>query len=98
MHGSVSGKESPAVANGATTPTYGLMGGLGTLTQMRRPSANGFAREGSYQSSRDSTVRVSDLKRALSGYVVAGRRQSPTRRPQAGSGGDLRTVAVPAAC
>ncbi|KAJ9608079.1 plasma membrane localization protein [Cladophialophora chaetospira] len=84
-HGSVSGKESPAAANGATTPTYGLVGGLGTLTQIRRPSANGSPARVPTTSSRDSTVRVSDLKRALSGYAVAGRRQSPTRRPQAGS-------------
>ena len=85
LPGSVSGKESPAFANGNTTPTYGLMGGLGNLTQMRRPSANGSPVRVATASSRDSTVRVTDLKRALTGYVVAGRRQSPTRRQQAGS-------------
>lgn len=85
LPGSVSGNESPAVPNGSTTPTYGLVGGLGALTQMRRPSANGSPARVATTSSRDSTVRVTDLKRALSGYVVAGRRKSPTRRPQAGS-------------
>ncbi|ETI27601.1 hypothetical protein G647_00050 [Cladophialophora carrionii CBS 160.54] len=84
-HGSVSGKESPALANGNMNPAYGLMGGLGSLTQMRRPSANGSPARVPTTSSRDSTVRVTDLKRALSGYAVAGRRHSPVRGPQAGS-------------
>ena len=82
--GSVSGKESPALVNGDTTPTYGLVGGLGNLTQMRRPSANGSPARAPTGSSRDSTVRVTDLKRALSGYVVAGKRQHPIR-PRSGS-------------
>jgi protein EFR3 len=83
--GSVNGKESPGLVNGNTTPTYGLVVGLGSLTQMRRPSANGSPARVPTTSSRDSTVRVTDLKRALSGYAVAGRRPSPTRRPQTGS-------------
>lgn len=84
-HGSVSGKDSPGIVNGNANPAYGLMGGLGSLTQMRRPSANGSPARGPTSSSRDSTVKVTDLKRALSGYQVAGRRQSPMRRPQTGS-------------
>ncbi|KIW25126.1 uncharacterized protein PV07_10790 [Cladophialophora immunda] len=83
--GSVNGKESTATANGTTTPTYGLTGGLGSLTQVRRASATGSPARVPTTSSRESTVRVTDLKRALSGYGVTGRRQSPLRRPQAGS-------------
>ncbi|OAP58103.1 hypothetical protein AYL99_07193 [Fonsecaea erecta] len=83
--GSVNGKESTGAVNGTTTPTYGLTGGLGSLTQVRRASATGSPARVPTTSSRDSTVRVTDLKRALSGYGVSGRRQSPLRRPQASS-------------
>ncbi|KAJ9499295.1 plasma membrane localization protein [Exophiala xenobiotica] len=82
-HGSTSGQESPINANGSTTPTYGLTSGLGSLTQARRPSANGSPARMPTTSSRDSTMRVTDLKRALSGYVVGGRRRSPLRNPTA---------------
>ncbi|KIW45461.1 uncharacterized protein PV06_03852 [Exophiala oligosperma] len=84
-HGSVSGQESPVNANGSTTPTYGLASGLGTLTKARRPSANGSPTRVPTTSSRDSTMRVTDLKRALSGYAAGGRRQSPLRKPLTGS-------------
>jgi protein EFR3 len=88
-HGSVGGKDSPINANGGTTPTYGIAGGigsgLGSLTQMRRPSANGSPARVPTTSSRDSTLKVNDLKRVLSGYATTGRRKSPLRRPQTGS-------------
>ncbi|KIW16353.1 hypothetical protein PV08_06404 [Exophiala spinifera] len=80
-HGSVSGQESPVNANGSTTPTYGLASGLGSLTRVRRPSANGSPTRVPTTSSRDSTMRVSDLKRALSTYATGGRRHSPLRKP-----------------
>ena len=83
--GSVSGKEPPVPPNGHVAPAYALMGGLGTLTQMRRPSVNESPARVPTTSSRDSTVRVTDLKRALSGYAMAGRQQSPLGRPQAGT-------------
>lgn len=85
FHGSVSGTESPVGVNGNTTPAFGLLSGLGSLTQVRRPSANGSPTRGPTTSSRDSTMRVTDLKRALSGYAVDNRRPSPLRRPTTGS-------------
>lgn len=83
--GSASGQESPVNVNGSTTPTYGLSSGLGTLTKARRPSANGSPARGPTSSSRDSTMRVTDLKRALSQHVAGGRRQSPLRKPMTAS-------------
>ncbi|EXJ78705.1 hypothetical protein A1O1_09107 [Capronia coronata CBS 617.96] len=83
--GSASGQESPVNANGNTTPTYGLVSGLGSLTRTRRPSANGSPAREPTASSRDSTMRVSDLKRVLSGYAAGARQQSPLRRALAGS-------------
>lgn len=85
-HGSTSGQESPVAANGSTTPTFGLLGGLGTLTKNKRASANGSPSRHPTTSSRDSTMRVTDLKRALSSYAKNGtRRHSPLRRPTIGS-------------
>ncbi|KAI1628558.1 hypothetical protein EDD37DRAFT_12072 [Exophiala viscosa] len=82
--GSASGQESPVNANGSTTPVQGLGNGLGTLTKARRPSANGSPARGPTSSSRDSTMRVTDLKRALTG-VASGRRRSPLRQPMTAS-------------
>ncbi|KIX01967.1 uncharacterized protein Z518_07906 [Rhinocladiella mackenziei CBS 650.93] len=82
---SVSGRESPITANGNTTPTFGLLAGLGSLTKVRGSSANGSPARVPTTSSRDSTMRVTDLKRALSGHAASGRRPSPLRRPVAGS-------------
>ncbi|EXJ81186.1 hypothetical protein A1O3_07476 [Capronia epimyces CBS 606.96] len=82
--GSASGQESPVTANGHTTPPFGLVSGLGSLTRVRRPSANGSPAREPTTSSRDSTMRVSDLKRVLSGHVGV-RPRSPLRRAAAGS-------------
>lgn len=84
-HGSASGQESPITANGNTTPPFGLTSGLGSLTRARRPSANGSPAREPTTSSRDSTMRVSDLKRVLSGYAGSHRQRSPLRRAIAGS-------------
>ncbi|KEF58548.1 uncharacterized protein A1O9_06474 [Exophiala aquamarina CBS 119918] len=85
-HSSTSGQESPVAANGSTTPTFGLLGGLGTLTRNKRASANGSPSRHVTTSSRDSTIRVTDLKRALSSYARNGtRHHSPLRRPTIGS-------------
>lgn len=92
-HGSASGRESPVGANGTTTPTYGLLGGLGTLTKNRKTSVTGSASRQPTTSSRDSTIKVTDLKRALSRYSRNGtRQQSPLRRPTIGSGSRRSTV------
>lgn len=91
--GSTSGRESPVGANGSTTPTFGLLGGLGTLTKNRKTSGTGSPSRQPTTSSRDSTIKVTDLKRALSSYARGGpRRQSPLRRPTIGSGSRRSTV------
>jgi hypothetical protein len=63
------------------SPSYGLMGGLANLHKLRRTSTNGSPQPLTNSSSRDSMVRVTDLKRALSGYNSGGRHASPLRRP-----------------
>ena len=63
------------------SPSYGLIGGLANLHKLRRTSTNGSPRPLTNSSSRESMVRVTDLKRALSGYNSDGRHASPLRRP-----------------
>jgi hypothetical protein len=63
------------------SPSYGLIGGLANLHKLRRTSTNGSPRPLTNSSSRESMVRVTDLKRALSGYNSSGRHASPLRRP-----------------
>ncbi|EHY52432.1 Protein EFR3 [Exophiala dermatitidis] len=95
--GSASGQESPVNANGSTTPVFGLVSGLGSLTRAKRPSASGSpAREPEpTTSSRDSTMRVSDLKRVLSSYAAGNtRQQSPLRKAIAGSRRSTRSSAT----
>ncbi|KAL2439000.1 Protein EFR3 [Exophiala dermatitidis] len=99
--GSASGQESPVDANGSTTPVFGLVSGLGSglgsLTRAKRPSASGSpAREPEpTTSSRDSTMRVSDLKRVLSSYAAGNtRQQSPLRKAIAGSRRSTRSSAT----
>ena len=63
------------------SPSYGLAGGLANLQKLRRTSTNGSPRPLTITSSRESMVRVTELKRALSGYNSSDRRASPLRRP-----------------
>ena len=74
--------ENHALAD--TSPSYGITSGLGSLQKLRKESANGSARVplGS-TSSRESTLRVTELKRVLS--ASDGRQASPLRRPHTGS-------------
>lgn len=81
-----SGRDSPA--NGKdlnpdpALPAYGLFGGLSSLQKLRRAnSAGGSPVPLTASSSHESTLRVADLKRALSGHQAAARRSSPLRRP-----------------
>jgi len=77
--------------NGALT--FGLPGGLATLQTSRRVSTNGSPGPGNTNSSRESTMRVSELKRALSGYNSKARHQSPLRQPAASSRRSTRSSA-----
>lgn len=63
------------------SPSYGLIGGLANLHKLRTTSTNGSPKPLTLSSSRESTVRVTDLKRALSGYGSSNRHASPLRRP-----------------
>ena len=78
--GSVDGKDENNAA-GEIGPGPGLMGGLGSLQKSRKASAGGSPIELTATSSRESTLRVNELKRALSGYSGIGRQNSPLRRP-----------------
>ena len=60
---------------------YGVVGGLANLHKLRRTSTNGSPKPLTISSSRESMVRVTDLKRALSGYNPGDRHASPLRRP-----------------
>jgi protein EFR3 len=83
--GNDSDADSPTTAHHegvkGESPLYGLVGGLASLHKLRRTSTNGSPRPLTNSSSRDSMVRVTDLKRALSGYNPSGRHASPLRRP-----------------
>ena len=86
--GTSSGRDSPA--NGkdpvpdSELPAYGLFGGLSSLQKLRRAnSAGGSPIALTASSSHESTLRVADLKRALSGHQAA-RHASPLRRPVTG--------------
>lgn len=77
---SVDGRDqNNAGAEGAAV--LGLTGGLGSLQKSRKASATGSPNEMTATSSRESTLRVNELKRALSGYNASGRQNSPLRRP-----------------
>lgn len=96
-NGSGHGRGSP-VANGSPTRavyggggtrmsamSYALNGGLGNLQRFQRAGADdGSPSPLTASSSRDSTVRVAELKRALSGYPNSLRHSSPLRRPATG--------------
>ncbi|ETN46898.1 uncharacterized protein HMPREF1541_01087 [Cyphellophora europaea CBS 101466] len=66
------------------SPAYGIMGGLGSLQKIRKSSANGSSPLPlSSASSRDSTLKVTELKRVLSSSEA--RQASSLRRPVTGS-------------
>ncbi len=61
--------------------SYALNGGLGNLQRLQKPGTDeGSPTPLTASSSRDSTVRVTELKRALSGYQNKMRHSSPLRR------------------
>jgi hypothetical protein len=65
----------------AESPSYGLAGGLAALHKLRRTSTNGSPKPLTLSSSRESMIRVTDLKLALSGHGSGNRHASPLRRP-----------------
>lgn len=77
---SVHRNEADGALNPDGSPTHGLTSGLGSLQKLRKSSANGSAPLplGS-TSSRDSTLRVTELIRVLSASDP--RQASPLRRP-----------------
>jgi hypothetical protein len=83
--GNDSDVESPTTAHPdvvkGDSPSYGLVGGLANLHKLRRTSTNGSPKPLTLSSSRESMIRVTDLKRALSGYSSGNRHASPLRRP-----------------
>jgi protein EFR3 len=83
--GNDSDVESPTTAQPdvvkGESPSYGLVGGLANLHKLRRTSTNGSPKPLTLSSSRESMIRVTDLKRALSGYGSGNRHASPLRRP-----------------
>ena len=81
--------DSPSTAHPdglkAESPSYGLAGGLTALHKLRRTSTNGSPKPLTLSSSRESMIRVTDLKRALSGYGSGSRHASPLRIPMSGT-------------
>jgi protein EFR3 len=86
-NGTASGHESPITPHvdggtGNHPPNYGLFGGLSTLQRLRRVSTvDGSPIPLTPSSSHESTMRVTDLKRALAGCQSDVRHPSPLRRP-----------------
>ena len=84
-NGGISGQDSPIVGGPdgtfAGNAVYGA-GGLGALHKLRRLSTNdGSPIPLTASSSRESMMRVTDLKQALLGYPSSVRHSSPLRRP-----------------
>ena len=77
--------DSPITAEPETmkedSPPYPTFGGLSSIQKLRSPSTNGSPGPMATSSSRESVVRVSDLKRALAGVRLNNRHASPLRRP-----------------
>ena len=84
-NGGVSGRESPTVAH--PLETHGVGGAVGVvgvnaLDRLRRLSTNdGSPGPITATSSRESMMRITDLKQALLGNQTKARRTSPLRRP-----------------
>lgn len=74
--------DNTAVNNGATDlGGNGVAGGLNHLHKPPKGSPSGSALRLTTTSSRDSTLKVTELKRALEGYSNSPRKTSPLRRP-----------------
>ena len=63
------------------SPPYATFGGLSSIQKLRSPSTSGSPGPMATSSSRESVIRVSDLKRALAGVHLNNRHVSPLRRP-----------------
>ncbi|TVY90577.1 Protein EFR3 [Lachnellula willkommii] len=71
--GSNSGSQSPQghhnVHRNTPNSTYGLVGGLGALSKLRKGNGNGYSPSPTSDSSRNSVTRVDQLKRVLTGQA-----------------------------
>ena len=82
---SIENREKANAASGEANHGYGVLSGLGALQKSRKGSVNGSPLVLTATSSRDSTLKVTELKRALSAFNGGGRQASPLRRPKIGS-------------
>lgn len=86
----LNGGDSPASAQeGFVAPP--IVSGLGSLSKQRRLPSSTSDVNLAATSSRESTMKVSDLKRALSGYQTGVRNGSPLRRPATASRRSVRS-------
>jgi protein EFR3 len=83
-HDSTDGRMGNA-NDGEPTQGYGVLAGLGNLQKTRKASPNGSPLVLTATSSRDSTLRVTELKRALATFNGGGRQASPLRQPKTSS-------------
>jgi protein EFR3 len=81
-HESTDGKDKSNGNNADAGHGYGLLSGL---QKSRKASANGSPLVLTATSSRDSTLKVTDLKRALITFNGGGRQLSPLQRPKSSS-------------
>ena len=84
QNGSADGRDKGNAGTGEGNLGIAL-NGLGGLQKSRKGSGTGSPLRLTATSSRDSTLRVTELKRALSAFNSGGRQASPLRRPQTGS-------------
>ena len=84
QNGSVDGRDKANAAMGDGNQGIGL-NGLGGLQKSRKGSATGSPLNLTATSSRDSTLKVIELKRALAAFDGDGRQASPLRQPQTDS-------------
>lgn len=84
QNGSADGRDKANAATGDGNQGIAL-NGLGGLQKSRKGSATGSPLNLTATSSRDSTLKVTELKRALAAFNGGGRQASPLRRPQTGS-------------
>ncbi len=85
QNGSADGRDKANAVAGDGNQVHGLMSGLGALQKSRKGSATGSPLNLTATSSRDSTLKVTELKRALAASHEVERQPSPLRRPQTGS-------------
>ena len=74
-----------SAAQGEANQGHGVSSGLGGLQRSRKASVNGSPLGLTSTSSRESTIKVTELKRALATFNGGARQASPLRRPRSSS-------------